>query len=183
MASPTGSPLSSPPCTVPPDFTPKDIFLNPGEFAFGDSHTRIRTLLGSCVAITFWHPVRKTGAMCHYLLPSGPAAGPPDGKYAQDVIKLIQAHVARQRLLPEDFEVKMFGGSNMFPDLALGEVLAIGARNIHLGHQYLREAGFRVIKSDLAGTLQRMVVFELWSGDVWVRQGRRSGSGEGRVLP
>jgi chemotaxis protein CheD len=55
-----------------PDFEPRELFLHPGEYAFGDAQTRIRTLLGSCVAITFWHPVLKTGAMCHYLLPARP---------------------------------------------------------------------------------------------------------------
>jgi hypothetical protein len=46
-----------------------DIFLQPGEFYFGDHETRIRTLLGSCVAITMWHPRLRIGGMCHYLLP------------------------------------------------------------------------------------------------------------------
>jgi len=157
---------------VSPDFTPKDIFLNPGEFAFGDSRTRIRTLLGSCVAVTFWHPIKQSGAMCHYLLPESPEPGnASDGKYAKDVIRLILNHFRHQRLNPEDFVVKMFGGSNMFPELAIGESLAIGERNIHQGHALLSKAGFILSASDLAGTLQRMVIFELWSGDVWVRQG------------
>jgi len=157
---------------VSPEPNPKDIFLNPGEFAFGDQKTRIRTLLGSCVAVTFWHPIKRSGAMCHYLLPFNPEPERnPDGKYAQDVIKLIQDHFKHQHLHPEDFVVKMFGGSSMFPELALGETLAIGERNIHQGHEFLREAGFTVAGSDLAGTQQRMVIFELWNGDVWVRQG------------
>nr|WP_320131494.1 chemotaxis protein CheD [uncultured Holophaga sp.] len=154
-----------------PESKVKDIFLNPGEFAFGDRKTRIWTLLGSCVAVTFWHPTRHCGAMCHYLLPQAPSPGPPDGRYAHDVIHLILSHFRRQQLEPRDFVVKMFGGSSMFPDSALGENLAIGARNIHLGHAFLREAGFRLACSDLAGTQQRMVIFELWTGDVWVRQG------------
>ncbi len=33
-----------------------DIFLQPGELYFGDSDTCIRTVLGSCVSLTFWHP-------------------------------------------------------------------------------------------------------------------------------
>src|SRR5439155_18563598 len=42
-----------------------EIFLQPGEWYFGDADTRIRTLLGSCVAITMWHPRRCLGGMCH----------------------------------------------------------------------------------------------------------------------
>ena len=40
-----------------------EIFLHPGEFYFGDRHTRIRTLLGSCVSIILWHPRLLIGGM------------------------------------------------------------------------------------------------------------------------
>ena len=47
-----------------------DVLLGPGDLYFGDRHTRIRTLLGSCVAITLWHPVALIGGMCHYMMPT-----------------------------------------------------------------------------------------------------------------
>jgi chemotaxis protein CheD len=171
-------------CAVESDFTPKDIFLHPGEYAFGDSQTRIRTLLGSCVAITFWHPELRIGAMCHYLLP----ARPPSkiglvGNYANEVISAIAAHFHNQNLTSSEFQVKMFGGSNMFPDLSLDEILSVGSKNIYMGEKILTELGFRITTSDLAGVTQRMVIFELWSGDVWVRQGfRRGEDGETSLL-
>jgi len=45
-----------------------DKFLQPGEVGVGDSACRFRTLLGSCVSITLWHPQRRFGAMSHFLL-------------------------------------------------------------------------------------------------------------------
>jgi chemotaxis protein CheD len=168
---------------VLPDFEPRELFLHPGEYAFGDEQTRIRTLLGSCVAITFWHPLLKTGAMCHYLLPSRPTqkAG-LEGNYADEVIRLIATQVRNQGLRAEDFHVKMFGGSNMFPDLTLDEILSVGSKNIYMGERILAECGFKVARSDLAGAAQRMVIFELWSGDVWVRQGPKRLNGEASPL-
>ena len=64
-----------------------DVFLQPGEFYFGEEKTRIRTLLGSCVAVTLWHPKLRIGGMCHYMLPRRPrdkagAAEKLDGRYA-----------------------------------------------------------------------------------------------------
>ncbi|MGI9213007.1 MAG: chemotaxis protein CheD, partial [Methylococcaceae bacterium] len=47
-----------------------EIFLQPGEYYFSDRDTRIRTVLGSCVAITFWHPGILVGGMCHFMLPT-----------------------------------------------------------------------------------------------------------------
>ena len=44
-----------------------EIYLQPGELWFGDANTRIRTILGSCVAITLWHPHRRIDGMCRYM--------------------------------------------------------------------------------------------------------------------
>jgi chemotaxis protein CheD len=157
-----------------PDPAPREVFLNPGDYAFGDEQTRLRTILGSCVAVTFWHPERRIGAMCHYLLPSrAPGqAGPPGGKYADEVIPIIATHFIGLGLPPTSLEVKMFGGSNMFPGLTLGESLNIGTKNIHMGLAFLTRSGFNILNYDLAGGTNRTVIFELWSGEVWVRQGQ-----------
>jgi len=153
---------------------PKEIFLNPGEYAFGDGQTRLRTILGSCVAVTFWHPGLRIGAMCHYLLPTrAPSLTEPlGGKYAKEVIPLIAGRFATQGLLPGAFQVKMFGGSNMFPGLTLGESLNIGTKNIHMGLAVLTHSGFNITNYDLAGGTNRTVVFDIGSGEVWVRQGQ-----------
>src|SRR3954447_16549729 len=94
-----------------------EIFLQPGECYFGDRYTRIRTLLGSCVAITLWHPKLLIGGMCHYLLPQRPGAQPAilSGKYADEAMRLLLGEIKRANTSPQDYEVKMFGGGNMFP--------------------------------------------------------------------
>jgi chemotaxis protein CheD len=157
-----------------PDPEIREIFLNPGDFAFGDEQVRMRTILGSCVAVTFWHPKLRIGAMCHYLLPArAPSQDePPGGKYAEDVIPLITSRFLDQGLAARAFEVKMFGGSNMFPGLSLGESLTIGSKNIQVGLAALTRCGYNIINYDLAGGTNRTVVFDLWSGEVWVRQGQ-----------
>ncbi len=52
-----------------------EVFLQPGELYFGDGRTRVRTLLGSCVAIAVWHPRLRIGGLCHYMLPSRAIGG------------------------------------------------------------------------------------------------------------
>lgn len=74
-----------------------DIFLQPGEFYFGDRETRLRTILGSCVAITLWHPRLRIGGMCHYLLPMRRGhhdEAELDGRYADDSLTLRLIKVA-----------------------------------------------------------------------------------------
>ena len=95
-----------------------DIFLHPGDFYFGDKETRIRTLLGSCVTITLWHPRLQIGGMCHYLLPMKHHNKQTalDGRYADDAIKLFLQELHRTGTWPADYEVKMFGGGDQFPN-------------------------------------------------------------------
>jgi chemotaxis protein CheD len=81
---------------------------------FGGGRTRISTLLGSCISITLWHPARRIGGMCHFMLPT--AASPPaplDGRYADEALALFDRAVATAASQPADYQVKVFGGGNM----------------------------------------------------------------------
>ena len=54
---------------------PHEVYLPPGGFHFGDEDTRIRTLLGSCVAmITLWHPRFRASAACAICCPMAATA-------------------------------------------------------------------------------------------------------------
>jgi chemotaxis receptor (MCP) glutamine deamidase CheD len=72
-----------------------DILLHAGDFHFGSGKIRIRTLLGTCVAIAIWHPTRRIGGMCHFLLPtrrrSESTEGAAAGFYADEVMGLFAA--------------------------------------------------------------------------------------------
>lgn len=48
----------------------REVILQPGELFFGKEDVVVKTLLGSCIAITLWHPEQKQGGMCHYMLPT-----------------------------------------------------------------------------------------------------------------
>lgn len=155
------------------DFRGIDIFLQPGEFYFGDAGTRVRTLLGSCVSIVIWHPRRKLGGMCHYLLPSSvPAhheAAP--GRYAAGAVALFTEEIRRARTRPDEYTVKLFGGGRMFqrPQGNRTDLLDIGVRNVAAGRELLISAGFGVNAEHVAGRGHRSVLFDIGTGEVWLR--------------
>jgi chemotaxis protein CheD len=152
-----------------------EIFLNPGEHYFGDRHTRIRTLLGSCVAISLWHPRRLIGGMCHYLLPgrAGDRAQAFDGRYADEALLLLIGQLTRAGTRLQEYEVKMFGGGNMFPHgpyrPARSGDTHVGRKNALAGRELVRRHGMQAKGEDLEGAGHRCVMFDLWSGDVWVK--------------
>ncbi|WP_210397258.1 chemotaxis protein CheD [Motiliproteus sediminis] len=146
------------------------VVLKPGEFFFGTDNERIRTLLGSCIAITIWHPQRSIGGMCHYLLPASPrGAEPPyDGRYADHAMAMFRQALARTKTQAADYEVKLFGGANMFPHLPAsgGDV---GRRNIEAAHELLELNGFRVKDQHVGLTGHRTVILELATGHTWIK--------------
>lgn len=160
-----------------PDET--DVTLAPGEFFFGGGRTRVHTLLGSCVAITLWHPRRHIGGMCHYLLPArGGNARLAQGYYADDAIRLFREAIARAGTRPAEYEVKLFGGGQMFgTGDGRPEILNVSRNNIEHGARLLEQHGFRIRARDVGGTWHRRIYLELWSGDVWVQRGRTLNSG------
>lgn len=164
-----------------PEKRPEDIleiFLQPGELYWGDAGTRIRTILGSCVAVTIWHPKRKVGGMCHIMLPSrakrqkiAPAAWETSGRYADEAIALMVNEMAEQKIKSKDCQVKVFGGSNMFPRLNLKTADQIGDKNLEAVLALLKRNGFDIHANNYGGEEARYVIFDVWSGDAWVRSG------------
>ena len=148
-----------------------DIFLQPGEVYFGDRSIRIRTVLGSCVSITFWHPRHLLGGMCHIMLPEriGVVSGELDGRYAADALELLFAEMRAAGTRPGEYQTKLFGGGRMFDFKTDDAVLDIGNRNVEMARRMLRRHKLHPVSEHLAGVGHRSILFDVATGDVWVR--------------
>ncbi|ABC30441.1 Chemotaxis protein, stimulates methylation of MCP protein [Hahella chejuensis KCTC 2396] len=149
-----------------------EVYLDPGEWYFSDADTRMKTLLGSCVAVVLWHPQKRLGGMCHYMLPqrNGAASNQGlDGRYADEAMQLLVDALRKERTRPQEYEVKIFGGSSMLE----GSSINVSKRNIEAAYRLLKQHGFRLVGEDLGGRAHRNLVFDVWSGDVWLRKGSR----------
>jgi chemotaxis protein CheD len=154
-----------------------EIFLQPGEFYFGDGTTRIRTLLGSCVAVTFWHARLRAGGMSHCMLPERPRAAkgaPLDGRYVDDAMLLAVGEIVRAGTRPAEYQVKIFCGGRMFATAKPGRI-DIAQRNVEAARALVRRHGFHAGAEDLGGEGHRNVILDLWSGDVWMKRALRAG--------
>ena len=149
-----------------------DIFLQPGEYFVGDADYTLRTLLGSCVSITLWHPTRRVGAMSHFLLPSRgtPHTTTPDGRYGDEAMKLMLRELARFDVAPQECVGKVFGGAHMFPGHMTATSMQIGMRNGAAARTLLRAHRIRIASESLYGNEHRNIIFKVGSGDVWLRR-------------
>jgi chemotaxis protein CheD len=145
-----------------------DIFLGPGDLYFGDRTCRIRTLLGSCVAVTLWHPRVRIGGMCHYVVPTRRPLGPGhelSGHYADEAIELLLREIAATATSPQDYQVKMFGGGSQFTDLTMN----VATKNVEAGLGLLKSHHLSLTSMHFGGTGHRQIVLDVFTGDVWVR--------------
>lgn len=159
----------------------------PGDYHVSDQGGMIKTLLGSCVALVFWHPQRHIGAMCHYVLPGrGEAArhgNALSARYADEFILLFLKDLQLRNTSPTEYQVRAYGAANMFRKLKLTcadesllvKNLCIGCMNVSCRNRQAaltetKTHGFELVETDLGGAEHRYVEFNASNGAVTVRK-------------
>lgn len=146
-----------------------------GELLFGRIRKPITTLLGSCVAITLWHPRQLIGGMCHFALPCRPDFHTQEGedaRYASDCIKIFMRHAHDWKVELTEFEVRLFGGGDMFTHMLPEEHLdtetvqthPVGEANVAHAFGMLMELGISVLEADVGEKGYRKLWFDPRTG-------------------
>ncbi len=148
------------------------LVLMPGQMYFGGRASALRTLLGSCVAITLWHPARKIGGMCHFLLPKRErrAGAPLDGRYGDESVEAMMTMLRLTDTDPADYHAHLYGGADTMPE---GGTLRfnVGERNIEQGWSLIDHFGFQLQGVDVGEDIPRTVNLTLATGQVDMRRG------------
>lgn len=151
-------------------------FIHPGEFFFCGSGSQIHTILGSCIAITLWHPILRVGGMCHFILPGkstsqgGHQAGSePKGRYSDDAMVLFEAEATSRGTDLREYQAKIFGGSNMLVNSQQNYDDLIGTKNIKAAMALLAERDIPLLASHVGKAGHQRIIFVLETGDVWVK--------------
>lgn len=144
--------------------------IHPGEWYFGNEYDSFYTVLGSCVALTVWHPTLRIGGLCHYLLPAPPGhqSGPDlmrgegAGRYAKTALAVMQDAMLRYAPLV-DYQLGLFGGSDTLSNYGIGK------QNIVYAQHWLADRNLTLTWRDLGGTSSRSLVMDMATGSVQVK--------------
>lgn len=153
-----------------------ELYLKPGQWHFGKSPDCIRTTLGSCIAMTVWHPHKRLGGMCHFMLShrmNRDSATALDGRYADEAFQLMAKAALDRGILLRDCEIKLIGAADMLsgPDRSGSRV---ATDNIDAAHLLAKQYRLRVVAESLGGHGFRQVIFCLMEGKIWIRHGKAS---------
>ncbi len=143
------------------------VVLGQGELYFGGAPGTITTLLGSCVAVTLWHPRLHIGGMCHVVVPQK-LKQTCDFRYPCCVVEQFNKDVAQYGTRPGEYKVGIYGGGNMFPDIQTDRKLLVGLRNIESMQDLMEASGFKVSEFHVGGNSYRRVSLRLENGEVIV---------------
>lgn len=150
-----------------------EVALMPGELWFGAEASSVRTLLGSCVALTLWHPRLRLGGMCHYLLPGRQRRGcePLDGRYGDEAVLAMVNLLERHGCRTGELIAHLYGGADTMAETA-GVKFDIGERNIERGWMLIDHFAFPVEGVDVGDNVPRTVTLDLATGAVVCRRGQ-----------
>ncbi|MFX1512208.1 MAG: chemotaxis protein CheD [Promethearchaeota archaeon] len=123
--------------------------------------------LGSCIALTFYSPKKKLGALAHVVLPSSKKARTPQfkGKYADTAVKELISLFRNKKVQPENTIVKICGGSNMFTNFR-SDVFDIGKKNYIAIKEELTKNKLKITAKDIGGNKGRSIYFNLENGEI-----------------
>ncbi|MEW6521945.1 MAG: chemotaxis protein CheD [Thermodesulfobacteriota bacterium] len=165
---------------IPVPVEPVRYYLKPGELFVGEEAARVKTLLGSCVAVTMFSPRCRVGSLCHSMLPTCRNENPCTGgchdgpRYVDCAIRRMLDWFVKRGIGREEIEVKVFGGSDMFSGPQGHEYKGIGNQNIEMALKIIEKEGLKLKASDVGGLRGRKIIFKSYSGEVFLKRLRRS---------
>ncbi|GAB6057751.1 chemotaxis protein CheD [Desulfonatronum parangueonense] len=155
--------------------------LQIGECFLSREPTLVCTVLGSCVAVSFFEPMIRLGGIFHALLPDSPAndegaSTTQPCRFVDQSIQRILLAVERNGGRRRDIQIKVFGGAELFGfSGGTGSVAnSVGRKNVRTAIVELEKAGLRIMASDVGGALGRKLYFLSDTGEVWVKRIQRT---------
>lgn len=149
------------------------VCLKPGKLFIGSEPREVVTVLGSCVSVTMFNPRLKLAAICHAMLADPDITRGEQEEPYKYVSLVVPAMVEKFRRLgidPEETEVKLFGGANVFGfknEKKHGR--GIGIANIQRSKELLKQFDLRIARSHVGGYIGRKLIFNTATGIVWLK--------------
>ncbi|GFE56681.1 chemotaxis protein CheD [Geobacter sp. AOG1] len=148
--------------------TKNDYYLYPA-MLFAEPHPhRVTTVLGSCIAVCLFDPLRRMGGINHYMLPLWNGEGLPTPRYGNVAIDLLVERLEGVGCLPSRLQAKLFGGAAMWESGS--SFVSVGERNIELALHMLDRYGIPVVGRDTGGSISRKIIYDTGTGEVLLRR-------------
>ena len=153
----------------------RDVYLQPGELQLVSEPAMIRTILGSCVGVTFRHQRLGLGGMCHPMLPrratNRAASGTePKTRFVDFAIEEMGRQLDAMGAIRKEVEIKLFGGGDVLPVNHATTRATVGRLNCESALETLAAEGFEIAAASLGGNCGVNIRFNTVTGEVLLRR-------------
>ncbi len=143
-------------------------YLKPGDLSVSETPAEVSTVLGSCVAVTFYSPQQLVGAICHAMLPHGGDNG--SFKYVDGALRYMLEYFDRRGIKRSEIMVKIFGGADMFEAETPSKIQTVGRQNLEAAQRILQHNRLHVTAKDIGGGRGRKLLFYPHTGEVFLKR-------------
>jgi len=127
--------------------------------------------LGSCVGITFWDKLTKTGGMAHVMLPDSTQIrnNTNRAKFVDTAVVDLIESLKKLGVKENNLEAKVTGGAQMFALTTTNENMKIGERNIEATLKILKDRGIPIVAQDTGLNYGRTIELHTETGKLVVK--------------
>jgi len=158
-----------------------DRFLHPGELCITEEPMIIKTILGSCVSVVFFHGPSKLSGVCHAMLPTDTSkeqvcenctiectrkTSGRTFRFVTCAIIHMYETFSSKGIPAQEIEVKLFGGASVLKNFTNN----IGKQNSDIAKEVLQNLKLTLSKEDIGGNRGRTISFDSNTGDVIVKK-------------
>jgi len=152
------------PPAPPSELAFSEAVLWAGDIVADTAPIRMNTVLGSCVAVCLFDPIRQFGGMNHYLVPRGGQTSIYGDWAIPQLVERLEGLGGAVRSL----QAKVFGGGS--PLQLINEEFAVGTANVAIAHEVLEGLGIPIVAERVGHNGGVRLYFENWTGTVWLRR-------------
>jgi len=148
----------------------KKINLGIGELHAESEPAVITTVLGSCVSVCLFDPLKRIGGMNHILLPGNADLKlfNVSARYGVNAMELLINKMLTKGADRARFRAKVFGGGRMLTDTP--QVYSPGKENARFVFDFLDTEGIQVDSFNVGGAYGRKIHFYTHSGEVLMKR-------------
>lgn len=146
--------------------------IQPGGMAVVDESLTLSTVLGSCVSVCIYDPLRSIGGMNHFMLPGEGRPSIHEGgissmMYGANAMEQLVNGLLKFGAIRERLIAKVFGGGMVVDEI---KYVKIGERNVEFVNDYLMAERIPVKAADVLGTSPRKILFSPSNGRVYLKK-------------
>lgn len=146
------------------DYLPTQFFLKPGYVIADSDATIVRTVLGNCVAVTFFDTDQRFGGINHFVFPEAERVEDMTPQYGNVAIRALYRMLLRMGARRDSMVAQIVGGS----ECHILDDRDLGLKNVDLARLVIDQLKVPIISEDVGGVMGRKVLYHSGTNEMAV---------------